>query len=119
MRSAGCGLVLLAVVAFSGCVNGKFAMLQQPSSVDETRYLIPIARQIGLNPPADRQASDIASDIRLALDGDIYKVPDPLPDTLVSEVSSVLRPAERRALLEMQEFLKTMKSCCVVALPKK
>ena len=118
MRSGGAVLALLAVVAFSGCVNGKFAMLQQPTSVDETRYLIPIARQIGLNPPADRQASDIASDIRLALDGDIYKVPDPLPDTLVSEMSSVLRPAERKALLEMQEFLKAMKSRRVVALPK-
>ena len=119
MRTVGAVLALLAVVAFSGCVNGKFAMLQQPTSVDETRYLIPIARQIGLNPSADRQASDIASDIRLALDGDIYKVPDPLPDTLVSEMSSVLRPAERKALLEMQEFLKAMKSRRVVALPRK
>ena len=119
MRTVGAVWALLTVMTFGGCVNGQFAMLQQPTSVDETRYLIPIARQIGLNPSADRQASDIASDIRLALDGDIYKVPDPLPDTLVSEMSSVLRPAERKALLGMQEFLKAMKSRRVVALPRK
>lgn len=110
------GLILVGVV---GCESIQSAM--RPTSterVEDTTYLCAIARQLGLETPPRRSATDLASDIRLFLDDASLRVPEPVSEEFLNELRDVVRPDEWKRLSENRKFLLELKGRRVLVLPK-
>lgn len=115
----GCLAVLLVMalmaslagnyLQYKGRSAGESVLVTTERSTDETDYLRNVAESFGLHPAEDRQACDIATDLKL-MAGTRCKVPSRLlADKTVEELCEVISKEEAELLRSEHRFI--LKNC--------
>ena len=89
---------------------------ESPRQNDEARYLREVAEHLGMHVPTDRKAVDIASDIRLYLDGAVLRAPAAPSEELTRQLKDVITEAELKSVTDADGFLKKLKGRKVLVL---